>query len=206
MLEREVFNCCKFWLREFTFPAELNDTNLVLIPKKEVVERMSDVRPITFCNVLYKIMAKVLANRLKVVLPEIISENQSAFVPGRNITDDVLLAFEMIHFMKQKKNGSVGEISLKLNITKTYDRVDWKYLKHRMSAMGFDDKFIRWILMCVTTVKYDVCFNGQTVGPIHPKRGLRQGYPLSPYLFLLCVEGLSREITNAAEEGALNGV
>lgn len=105
LLGRDIFNCCKSWLTEYKFPANLNDTTLVLIPKKDNVEIMADLRPIALCNVLYKIIAKVLANRLKTILPHIISENQSAFVPGRNITDNVLVAFEMLHFMKKKNRG-----------------------------------------------------------------------------------------------------
>lgn len=107
------------------FPLGLNDTNIVLIPKKEDAENMKDLRPIALCNVLYKILAKVLANRLKAILPGLISENQSAFVPGRNISDNVLVAFEVLHFMKRKNYGSEGEIALKLDVSKAYDRVDW---------------------------------------------------------------------------------
>lgn len=205
LLGPEIFNCCKQWLQSCSFPAELNDTNIVLIPKKDVVEKMTDLRPIALCNVLYKILAKVLANRLKQILPTIISENQSAFVPGRSITDNVLLAFEMIHFMKQKKSGSEGEVALKLDISKAYDRVEWVYLRQRLTRMGFEDKFIRWVMLCVTTVQYQVGFNGRTVGPISPKRGLRQGDPLSPYLFLLCVEGLSNSLTEAANNEEIHG-
>ncbi|XP_074322969.1 uncharacterized protein LOC141659929 [Apium graveolens] len=205
LLGKDIFKCCKRWLEECSFPAELNDTNFVLIPKKDVVEIMVDLRPIALCNVLYKILAKVLANRLKVILPDIISENQSAFVPGRNITDNVLLAFELIHYMKQKRGGVEGDVALKLDISKAYDRVDWRYLKYRLSEMGFDERFIRWIMLCVSTVQYSVCFNGSTIGPITPKRGLRQGDPLSPYLFLVCVKGLSKEITKAETEGSIRG-
>ena len=104
LLGLEVFNCCKKWLDDVSFPAELNNTNLVLIPKKENVGNLADLRPIALCNVLYKILAKVLANRLKMILPSTISENQSAFVPGWSITDNVLIAFEIIHHMKLKKS------------------------------------------------------------------------------------------------------
>lgn len=205
LLGKEVFSCCKNWLQDCSFPAELNDTNLVLIPMKEVVERLTDLRPIALCNVMYKILAKVLAYRLKQILPVIISENQSAFVPGRNITDNVLVAFELIHSMKQKKRGYEGGVALKLDISKAYDRVDWKYLQQRLYAMGFDGKYIKWMMLYVTTVQYAVCFNGRLWGPIHPQRGLRQGNPISPYLFLLSAEGLSKSLTEAVTANAISG-
>lgn len=114
------------------FPAELNNINVVLILKKDVVERTVDLRPIALCNVLYKILAKLLVNRLKVILPEVISENQSAFVPSRNITDNVIIDFKIIHAMKNKKTRNDDEVALKLDISKAYDRVDWGYLQQRM--------------------------------------------------------------------------
>lgn len=169
---KEVFECCKTWLDECSFPADLNNTNLVLIPKKTDAQCMKDFRPITLCNVLYKILAKVLANRFKDILPGLISENQSAFVAGRNITDNVLIAFEVIHHMKKKTGGNDEEVALKLDISKAYDRVDWNFLKHRMLNMGFCSKWIKWVMMCVTTVTYEVCSNGSLVGPIIPKRRL----------------------------------
>lgn len=101
----EIFQSCKSWLNECAFPAGLN---VVLIPKKDNAESMKDLRPIALCNVLYKILAKVLANRLKVILPGIITENQSAFVPGRSITDNVLVAFEVLHTMKRNNSGNNG--------------------------------------------------------------------------------------------------
>lgn len=100
LLGKEVFQCCCTWLNEVSFPTKLNDTTIVLIPKKDNAKSMKDLRPIALCNVLYKIIAKVLSNRLRVLLPGIITQNQSAFVPGRSITDNFLIAFEMLHYMK----------------------------------------------------------------------------------------------------------
>ena len=205
LLRREVYESCKYWMRDMAFPQGLNDTNIVLIPKKENADTMKDLRPIALYNVMYKIIAKVLANRIRSILPDIISENQSAFVPGRSITDNVLVAFEVVHHMRRLRKGRTGEVALKLDVSKAYDRVDWNFLKGRMEQMGFDQKWIDWIMLCVTTVSYSFCFNGAQVGLVIPKRGLHQGDPLSPYLFLFCVEGLSRLISTAAENGTIHG-
>ncbi|XP_074328485.1 uncharacterized protein LOC141666397 [Apium graveolens] len=201
----EVYICCKDWLEGNPFPASLNNTNVVLIPKKGDAASMKDYRPIALCNVLYKIMAKVLANRLKVVLPALISENQSAFVPDRNITDNVVVAFEVIHHMRNKTGGQEGEIALKLDVSKAYDRVNWKYLQSRMVSLGFCKQWIDWVMRCVTMVSYDFCFNGVSIGPIIPRRGLRQGDPIFPYLFLFCVECLSNALDVAASSGQISG-
>lgn len=128
-LGNEVFDSCKEWLKQGTFLSELNESNIVFIPKKENVEGMRDLRPIALCNVLYKIIAKCLANRLKQFLPGLITENQSTFVPGRSISDNVLVAFKILHHMKRKHNEKEGEVTLKLDISKAYDRVDWGYLQ-----------------------------------------------------------------------------
>lgn len=178
---------------------------MVLIPKKEDACLLKDLRPIDLCNVLYKIVAKVLANRLKEVLPSIISENQYAFVANRSITDNVLIAFEIIYHMRRKKKGNDGEVALKLDISKAYDKVSWDFLCGRMRSMGFCSKWIDWMLLCVKTVSYNFCLNEDLVGPIVPNRGFRQGDPLSPYLFLLCVEGLSNMLDQASSNDNIHG-
>lgn len=121
VLGKDVFECCRDWLQGNSFSADLNHTNVVLIPKKDNACSLKDFRPIALCNVLYKIMVKVLANRLKNVLHGLIYEQQSAFVPGGCITDNVVMAFELIHHMRGDKRGSEGEVALKLDISNAYD-------------------------------------------------------------------------------------
>ena len=118
---------------------KINLAHISLIPKKKNPECMSDFRLISLCNVVYKIKSKVLANRLKLVLPCIISKSQSAFVPGRLITDNVSVAFEFIHKLKAKRTGKKGEMAIKLDMSKAYDRVEWIYLESIM-RMGFAER------------------------------------------------------------------
>jgi len=124
----DIFKECCGWLDTGQFPPDLNITNIALIPKGSSQVSMKDWRPIALCNVLYKIISKVLANRLKNVLLQCISDNQSAFVPGRSILDNAMVAIEVLHFMKAKTRGEDRYLALKLDISKAYDRMDWNYL------------------------------------------------------------------------------
>lgn len=111
---------------------------------------MRDLRLIALCNILHKIITKCIENRRKQILPLLITENQSAFVPGRNKSDNVLVAFEVLHYMRKKQSGREGEVALKLDISKIYDHVDLGYLQKRLQCMGFYEGWIKWILMCLT--------------------------------------------------------
>ena len=180
--------------------------HIVLIPKIKERKKISDYRPISLYNVVYKLASKAIANRLKKVLPSIISETQSAFVHGRLITDNVLVAFETMHHISQKKGGKVGEMAIKLDMSKTYDRVEWTCLEKIMEKLGFVDKWRKLIMQCVTTITYAIKINGSLRGHIIPLRGICQGDPLSPYLFLLCVEGLSTLIKASMCNGSMEGI
>nr|ABN08841.1 RNA-directed DNA polymerase (Reverse transcriptase) [Medicago truncatula] len=167
------------WLASGAFPPHVNSTNITLIPKGDSHTSMKDWRPIALCNVVYKIVAK------------------SAFVPERSILDNAMVAIEIVHYMKAKAKGKSEDVALKLDISKAYDRLDWDYLRDIMTQMGFSSRWVSWIMLCVETVDYSVLVNGASVGPIVPGRDLRQGDPLSPYLFIICVEGLSSLLREA---------
>jgi hypothetical protein len=179
---------------------------VVLIPKTANPVKLKDLRPISLCNVLYKVISKVISNRLKMILPDIISPNQSAFVPGRIISDNILLAYELTHFLQRRRSGAVGYATLKLDISKAYDRVEWKFLQDMMVKMGFNRGWVKLIMKCITTVRYQIKVNGEATDVITPLRGLRQGDPLSPYLFLICVEGFSAMLYDADMNGRLKGI
>jgi hypothetical protein len=187
-------------------PEGWNDTVISLIPKTEKPERVSDLRPISLCNVTYKVVSKVLASRLRRILDEVINPAQSAFVPGRLISDNILVAYEITHSLLNKREGDLGYAALKLDMSKAYDRVEWVFLEQMMRRLGFDEKWIRLIMECVSTVSYQIKVNGELTDSFKPERGLRQGDPLSPYLFLLCAEGFSALLQQAERDGKIAGV
>ncbi|XP_027062993.2 uncharacterized protein [Coffea arabica] len=184
----------------------VNHTVISLIPKILHPTNLKNFRPISLCSVLYKIISKILANRLKSVLDLCISKTQSAFIPERQILDNVIIAHEYMHFLKNKRQGKEGYMAIKLDMAKAYDRVEWQCLMDMMEKMGFCSKWINWIHSCLKTVSYSFNCNGEIKGFVTPERGIRQGDPLSPYLFLICSEGFSNLLKRAEESKRIQGL
>jgi hypothetical protein len=189
LLEQDICSAVRGFLSGKDILEGFNDSIIVLIPKVNNPDSLSNFRPISLCNVVYKIASKVLANRLKITLPKIVSEQQSVLVPGRLITDNVLISYECRNTIK-KQRAKNPFYALKIDMTKAYDRVEWGYLKGVLVKLGFEANWIDSVMRCVTSMRYAVKVNGNLTDPLIPTRGIRQGDPISPYLFLLCTEGL----------------
>ncbi|KAL4324012.1 hypothetical protein GQ457_11G027330 [Hibiscus cannabinus] len=206
ILGEDFVSLCLDLLRGHTDMASVNETVIVLIPKFDKPTSMKQLRPISLCTVIYKTVSKVLVNRMKAILPHCISSAQAAFVQGRAITDNILVAHELVHTLHTSVSRSSQGAVFKLDMEKAFDRVEWPFLKAVMLRLGFAPSWVDLIMRCVSSVSSRVCVRGALSEAIRPQRGLRQGDPLSPFLFLFCSEGLSAALTAAQQEGHLPGV
>jgi hypothetical protein len=178
----------------------LNATFLTLIPKEERVTNPKQFRPIALCNVIYKIITKVIANRLKPILPYVISKEQVGYVEGRQIIDIVILAHEVINSLKSKKTPGM---LIKLDLSKAFDKASLQYLRAILNSFGFDQNWVNWILNLTSSAFFSILVNGVPSQPFSPSIGIRKGDPLSPFLFVLMAEGLGRYIKSVVLEGSL---
>lgn len=203
IVEKDVVDFILQFHRSNKIVKGLNSVFVVLIPKIANPTSLNDYRPISLIGCLYKILSKILSNRLKSVLPKVISPAQSAFISGRQIIDSALILNELVDEMKlKKKSGFI----FKADFSKAFDCVSWGYLDSILVAMGFGSKWRAWISSCLSSSNISILVNGAATQSFNPSRGLRQGDPLSPFLFLIAAEGLNAMMRSATYRNLFSGI
>ncbi|GKE11382.1 putative RNA-directed DNA polymerase, eukaryota, reverse transcriptase zinc-binding domain protein, partial [Tanacetum coccineum] len=185
----DVCNAVRDFFNNGCLLKEINNTFLALIPKVSTPLKVNDYRPISCCNVIYKCISKILTNRVIEGIKDVVSDNQSAFIPGRRISDNILVTQELMH--NYHNHRGPPRCAFTIDIQKAYDTVDWAFLENILGCFGFPNAMIRWIMACVSSTSFSFCINGNIHGYFKGKRGLRQGDPLSPYLFTMVMEVLT---------------
>jgi hypothetical protein len=163
-------------------------------------EFVTQFRPISLCNTIYKIVTKVIVERLKDHIPHIVSPFQTGFVPGRSIHENIVVAQELVHSMN-KMSGTKGYFTIKVDLSKAYDKLSWEFIWRVLTEVGLPEKMINVIMHAVTSVETNVKWNGARAEYFRPQRGIRQGDPISPYLFVLCMDKLSHLILQSMDNG-----
>jgi len=181
----------------------INMTWVTLIPKKKDARDILDFRPISMVGCIYKVIAKILSIRIKTVMADLVGDAQTAFISGRQILDGALIANELVCWLKK---GNKEGVLLKIDFQKAYDTVNLDSLLEVLKAMGFAEQWRIWMKACLSTASISVLVNGSPCKPFPMQRGLRQGDPLSPYLFVLMTEVLNCLISKAVQHGLLNGL
>ena len=188
---RNIFISCEM-------SAFLNQTLIAFIPKQKGLETISHFRPISLCNTVYKLVTKILVQRLRPHMPNLISPCQTAFVAGRRGSDNIIIAQEIIYFLNKHK-GKEEFMIVKIDLEKSYDRLEWCFIRKVLTCFGFPPNIIKLIMSCISSSSTSLLFNGEKLPPFAPSRGIRQGDPLSPFIFLLCMEYLNTQIEDLCD-------
>jgi hypothetical protein len=181
----------------------LNSTFISLIPKTDNPSSFDDFRPISLCNCLYKIISKVINKRLKYILSRNISSEQFGFLAGRWIHEAIGVSQEGLHNMKSRK---LKVVVVKIDLSKSYDRLNWIYIQMMLIHLGFGVAFTNWVMGCLTTVSFSILINGFASSFFKVDRDVIHGFPLSPLLFLLVDKFLSRFLNEAKTTGKFRGI
>jgi hypothetical protein len=204
-ISQDVVQLVRNFFQTGIMPSHINDTHIALIPKKLVPLVPADYRPISLCNVIYKIIAKCIANRLKPHLPDYIHPSQQAFIEGRRISNNIIIAQEITHsFALSSWNEKA--FMLKIDLAKAFDRLEWNFIVSALERKGLHNHFINLIYSCVSSPCFSVIINGQPYAKFKSQRGIRQGCPLSPYLFVLAINELSIALQEAMSMNEFAGI
>ncbi|XP_050211520.1 uncharacterized protein LOC126661702 [Mercurialis annua] len=185
-----------------SLPSGINTSFMVLVPKVAGSSSIKDYRPISLVNGCFKLLSKTLSLRLAPLLTKVVSDSQHAFLKGRSILECSMIANELVHLASRRKDKL---LVLKLDFHKAFDSIDWRHLMSVMKSMNFPAKWIEWMFACLSSATTAILVNGSPVEPINLKRGVRQGDPISPYLFVIAVEGLKRILDKSGELGFTSG-
>ena len=194
IMKSDIMEVMHFFHAPGSFPKGCNASFIALVPKVKDPSSLEQFRPISLVGAIYKIITKVLSGRLKKVLPMIIDECQSAFLSNRGLMDSVVMANEVLEGIRRNCRSRV---CFEVDFEKAYDSVRWSFLYDMLGRMGFHDKWIQWIKGCLVLSFVSVLVNGSPTEEFRPTRGLRQGDPLAPFLFLVVAEGLSGLVRQA---------
>lgn len=192
---------CRLIRRMFQDPSqikELNDTLLMLIPKVDSVVTVKDFRPISLCNVSYKVITKIIAQRLRAHMNSLVSPCQCSFIPKRHSNDNIVTAQEIFHSMRTKKWKKVW-MAIKIDLEKAYDHLKWSFIIETLIDIGCPENLVNIIWKYISTKNMRVLWHGEALDSFQPERGVHQGDPLSPYLFVLCLERLFHLISLAED-------
>ena len=173
MVGESLCNFVLKFLQTSCLPKDSNDTLLVLVPK--VKYPITQLRSISLCNVGYKVITKTLTNRLKEIMPSITAQNQSSFVPGRQITDNILIYQEVLHSMRTRQKKGKGIMMIKVDLEKAYDRLSWKFIRGTLEQVDLPASWIRNIMHCIETVRMSIIWSGMKLNWLRPTRGIKQG-------------------------------
>lgn len=180
-----------------------NSSFITVIPKVDDPITLTDYSPISLIGCMYKILAKILTNRLKLVTESVVDEVQTAYVAGRNILDGPLIINEILSWAKKAKEKI---FLLKIDFKKAFDSINWNYLDSIMGQMGFGTKWRSWIRGCLRSLMASVLVNGSPTEEFPISKGVRQGDPLSPFLFIIAMEGLNVAMKEACNKGLFQGI